>query len=87
MVVPTGQSTTLDFDARVTAPPLAQGEDYWSEVWVTFDEKLQRVETGPTALVRVLEVFDGTADDAGRDITSFQIWLGPDADLLTWTIN
>jgi hypothetical protein len=50
---------------------------------VTFDEKLQRVETGPTALVRVLDVFDGTADDDGRDITSFQVWLGPDSDVLS----
>ena len=32
LVVPIGQSTTLDFDAHVTAPPLAQRESYLSEV-------------------------------------------------------
>ena len=35
LVVPAGQSTTLDFDAKVTAPPLGKGENYWSDVWFT----------------------------------------------------
>ena len=87
LVVPAGQSTTLDFEAKVTVPPLALGENYWSEVWVTFDEKLQRVETGPTALVRVLAVFDGTSTDGTKEISSFQIWDGADAGTITWVIN
>ena len=87
LVVAAGQSTTLDFEAEVTAPPLAIGENYWSEVWVTFDEKLQRVETGPTALVRVLGVYDGTTSDGTTESATFQIWDGADAGNITWVIN
>ena len=77
----------MDFEAKVTAPPLAAGENYWSEVWVTIDEKLQRVETGPTALVRVLDSLDGTTTDGTTEGAAFQIWQGVDAGTLNWVIN
>ena len=87
LVIPSGQSTTLDFEAKVTNPLLAAGENYWSEVWFTLDEHLQRVETGPTTLVRLLYVYDSTATDGTKEISSFQIWQGIDAGTLTWVIN
>ena len=87
LLIPAGQVETLDFSVEVTAPPLLVGDNYWSEVWLTFDELLQRVETGPSAVVRVLTVFDGTATDGGTDLSSFQLWLGDDVSTIRWTIN
>ncbi len=72
--LPAGQTWLHVFDADATAAP---GE-FWNEVWLTFDEFSYTIYTWPTAVINVMAVFETSATDGERTVSS-EVWVGADS--------
>ena len=83
-----GETKTLIFQAKPTAD-LLKG-NYRSESWMFFTgiDSAQTPYTWPTALVQVLDPFQGSAtDSSGQQLGTYEAWLGTDTTEFKWTIR
>ena len=83
--IQTGETRTLVFKAQAAVSP----QDYWNDVWVTFDkgEFAEPVYTWPTALVKVMSVFETTASD-GQSLVYSEVWIGTDSHVVKrWVVE
>ena len=76
-VIMPGETKTQVFSATATA---GLGNHY-NEVWVSFDEIAYEVYAGPTAVVRIMALFQTCGTD-GKTSVSSEVWLGADTNLL-----
>ena len=70
-LVPSGDTRTIVFLADATAEP----GDFWNQVWVTFDEFVDKLYSWPTAPVTVMGVFETAATDGQATVDS-ELWIG-----------
>ena len=77
------QTRTLVFEATAD---VAAG-DYWSEVWVTFDEFADRLYSWPTGAISVMGAFETTASDGDTEVST-EIWIGSDSFIVAeWDLS